>query len=324
MVDVILYNTNAITMDPAFPKAKMIAIQEGEILAVGANDQLKELRHKNTEVINCKGKTVLPGFIDAHLHLHGFAENLVTLNLEPRNNVRSISDIQTKIRSSSQNVPPETWIRGKGYHEFYLTEKRHPTRKDLDSATSIHPVKLTHRSGHAHVLNSLALAFVGISKHTPDPAGGLIDRDLVTGEPTGVLYGMSDYLSKLIPPIDQNQIEEGIKLANRQLLSSGVTSIQDATSYNNRDRWEMFQHWKERDLLKSRVSMILGGEGFDEYRRQPFPAQVNPVRNSSRELDPAGIIVKSNPAAEQRGIITNGVKENHGKDSSFTKHKWAS
>ena len=71
----------------------------------------------------------------------------------------------------------------------------------------------------------------------------------------------------------------------------------------------MFQHWKERDLLKSRVSMILGGEGFDEYRRQPFPAQVNPVRNSSRELDPAGIIVKSNPAAKQRSIISNGVNE---------------
>jgi len=64
-------------------------------------------------------------------------------------------------------------------------------------------------------------------------------------------------------------------LANQKLLSLGVTSIQDATSYNNRDRWEMFQHWKERKLLKSRVSMMLGGEGFDEYREQPLPAQIN-------------------------------------------------
>ena len=272
MEDLILNHANVITMDPNLPRANGIAIQEGKILAVGANDQFKELRHKNTQVIDCKGKTILPGFIDAHLHLHGFAESLVTLNLEPRNNVRSISDIQAKIKASSQNLPSGTWIRGKGYHEFYLAEKRHPTRGDLDAATSIHPVKLTHRSGHAHVLNSLALAFVGISKHTPDPPGGLIDRDLMTGEPTGVLYGMSDYLSKLIPTIDQNQLEEGIKLANQKLLSSGVTSIQDATSYNNRDRWEVFQHWKERKLLKSRVSMMLGGEGFDEYRRQPFPA----------------------------------------------------
>src|SRR3989304_9796705 len=122
MADLILYNTNVITMDPAFPKAKMIAIQEGKILAVGGNDQLNELRHKHTRVIDCKGKTILPGFIDAHLHLHGFAESLVTLNLEPRHNVRSISDIQAKIRLSPQNLPPETWIRGKGYHEFYLTE----------------------------------------------------------------------------------------------------------------------------------------------------------------------------------------------------------
>jgi len=275
MTDLILNNANVITMDPAFPRAKWIAIQEGQILAVGGNDQLKEFRYKNTEMINCKGKTVLPGFIDAHLHFYGFAESLVTLNLEPRNHVRSISDIQTKIRSSSQNLPSGTWIRGKGYHEFYLTEKRHPTRRDLDAATTIHPIKLTHRSGHAHVLNSLALTLVGISKHTPDPPGGMIDRDLRTGEPTGILFGMSDDLAKIIPSIDLDQLEYGIKLANRELLSFGVTSFQEATSHNNRDRWEMFQYWKEHELIRSRVSLMLGREGFDEYRRQPFPVQAN-------------------------------------------------
>ena len=137
----------------------------------------------------------------------------------------------------------------------------------------------------------------------------MIDRDLKTGEPTGILYGMSDYLAKIIPSIDHDQLEYGIKLANQELLSSGVTSVQDATSHNNKERWEMFHDWKQRRLLKSRVTLMLGGEGFDEYRRQPFPAQVNPVRNSSRALDPAGFIVKSNLAAEQRGIISNGVNE---------------
>ena len=275
MADLILNNGNVITMDPAFPKAKWVAIRDGKILAVGGNDQLKEIRHKSTEIIDCKGKTVLPGFIDAHLHFHGFAESLVTLNLEHRNNVHSLSDIQMKIRSSSQNLSSGTWIRGKGYHEFYLAEKRHPTRRDLDVSTSIHPIKLTHRSGHAHVLNSLALTLLGISKQTPDPPGGMIDRDLKTGEPTGILYGMSDYLARIIPSIDHDQLEYGIKLANQELLSSGVTSVQDATSHNNKERWEMFHDWKQRRLLKSRVTLMLGGEGFDEYRRQPFPAQVN-------------------------------------------------
>jgi predicted amidohydrolase YtcJ len=275
MADLILNNANVITMDPAFPRAQLVAIENSKILYVGGNTRLNELKHKKTKVIDCNGKTVLPGFIDAHCHLGALAESFVTLNLDPRNNVRSIFDIQTKIRSSSQDLPSGTWIRGKGYHEFYLTEKRHPTRRDLDAAASVHPIKLTHRSGYAHVLNSLALALVGISRQTPDPPGGVIDRDIRTGEPTGVLFGMSDYLAKIIPPIDHDQLEYGIKLANQELLSSGVTSVQEATSRNNRDRWKMFQYWKERELLKSRVSMMLGREAFDEYRRQPFPAQGN-------------------------------------------------
>jgi predicted amidohydrolase YtcJ len=301
MADLILNNANVITMDPAIPEAKGIAIREGKILAVGGKDQLKELRHKGTEIIDCKGKTVLPGFIDAHLHFHGFAESLVTLNLEHRNKVHSISDIQTRIRSQSQNLSSGTWIRGKGYHEFYLAEKRHPTREDLDASTSIHPIKLTHRSGHAHVLNSLALALLGISKQTPDPPGGMIDRDLKTGEPTGILYGMSDELAKIIPPVDHDQLEYGIKLANQELLSSGVTSFQEATSHNNKERWAMFHDWKGRKLIKSRITLMLGGEGFDEFRRQPFPVQA-----SGKDLRIGGIKIIVH---EVTGRLTPGEKE---------------
>ena len=94
MVDLILFNSNVITMNPAFPMAQLIAIRDGEILAVTGNSQLKELRQKNTKVVNCFGKTILPGFIDAHCHLHALAESFVTLNMEPCNNARSIPEIQ--------------------------------------------------------------------------------------------------------------------------------------------------------------------------------------------------------------------------------------
>ena len=103
-----------------------------------------------------------------------------------------------------------------------------------------------------------------------DPPGGLIDRDIRTGEPTGVLYGMSNYLAKIIPPIDNYQMEQGIRLVNQELLSCGITSIQDATSRNDFDRWKMFQCWKEHGWLRSRVSMMLGIEGFNEYRKHPY------------------------------------------------------
>jgi predicted amidohydrolase YtcJ len=282
--DLILFNANVITMDSTSPQAELVATQNGKVLAVAGNESIVELKKRNTKVIDCMGKTVLPGFIDVHFHLVAFAESLVTVNLKPQNNVRSISDIQAKIRELSQELPPGTWIRGRGYNEFYLTEKKHPTRWDLDAATVIHPIKLTHRSGRAHVLNSLALKLVGISKETADPPESLIDRHIETGEPTGLLFGMGGYLSKAVPPIDNNQMERGIKLASAELCSFGITSIHDASPSNNFKRWEMLRSWKDHGFLKPRVNMILGIEGFNEYRRNKFSAQV-----SENQLYPGGV-----------------------------------
>ena len=275
MSEFILFNANVITMNPAFPKAQLIAIKNGEIQQVAKNDRFKDLRNSKTKVIDCQNKTVLPGFIDAHIHLHGFAERWVTLNLSPRNNVRSISDIRERISHLSKDLPPGAWIRGWGYNEFYLDGKRHPTRWDLDIATSTHPIKLTHRSGRAHVLNSLALRLVNISKETADPKEGLIDRDLETGEPTGLLFGMGDTLGQSIPPIDNDQMEQGIKLAGNDLCSLGITSIHDASPRNNLDRWKRFQKWKENGLLKFRISVTLGREGYEEYKKKSFSTQIN-------------------------------------------------
>jgi hypothetical protein len=260
-------------MDPTFPKTQLVVIKNNRILAVGRNEDLKKFENTSTNIIDCKGKTVLPGFIDAHCHIPSLAESFVTLHLNSQNNVHSISDIQAKIRFLSEECPSGTWIRGKGYNEFYLTEKRHPNREDLDRATSIHPIKLTHRSGHAHVLNSAALRMVGISKESSDPPGGLIDRDIRTGEPTGVLYEMGNYLAEIIPPIDSDQMERGIRRVNQELLSCGITSIQDATSHNDFNRWKMFKCWKENGLLRSRVNMMIGIDGFNEYRKHPYSAQ---------------------------------------------------
>jgi predicted amidohydrolase YtcJ len=270
LTDLLLIHANIITMDPSLPEARWVAVRDRKIIAVSKDNHFHEFKQQNTKIIDCRGNTVIPGFIDIHIHFQGFAERLVTLNLGHPNHVCSISDMQEKIRKLSKDLPPGTWIRGGGYNEFYMTEKRHPTRWDLDSATSIHPIKLTHRSGRAHVLNSLALSLVGITKETPDPADGLIDRDHETGEPTGLLYGMGDYIAKIIPPIDNDHMERGVKQANKELCSLGITSIHDASTRNNLNRWEMFQRWKESGFIKSRVCMALGIEGYDEYQRNLF------------------------------------------------------
>jgi len=145
--DLVLINANVITVDPFCPRAKALAIRRNRVLGIGTNSEARNLAGARTRVIDCSGKTIVPGFIDSHIHLSAFAESLVTVNLEPRNSVRSIKDIQTKIRRFSKNLPPGTWIRCGGYNEFHLREKRHPTRRDLDLASSTHPIRLTHRSG---------------------------------------------------------------------------------------------------------------------------------------------------------------------------------
>jgi len=267
--DLILCNANVLTLNPAFPRSQLVAVQNGRILSVSGNEAIKELRGTKTKVIDCQGNTVLPGFNDAHCHVVAFAESLLTPNLGPPA-VHSISDIQDEIRKLSQNSPPGSWIRARGYNEFYLAEKRHPTRWDLDAATTTHPVKLTHRSGHAHVLNSLALELAGISKETPEPSGGMIERDLETGEPNGLLYSMSDYLANVVPPLSDNELAQGIELASERFLSLGITSLQDASPHNDVRRWQMLEQWKIQGYLKSRLSMMLGVEALNQYQEQDF------------------------------------------------------
>jgi predicted amidohydrolase YtcJ len=262
--DLVLTNANVITLDPLCPKASGVIIAKGRIRSLQTADDVAISHGAGDRIIDCRGKTLLPGFIDGHLHLHALAESLVSLDLGPGSQLRCISDIQLKIRQFADRVPRGGWIRAKGYNEFYLTDKRHPNRWDLDAAAAGHPVKLTHRSGHAHVLNSRALELAGVSRTTADPRGGVIERDLETGEPTGLFFEMGDFLAKRIPFLQAQELEEGIRAADQKLLSLGITSIQDTSASNDARRWNLFCSWKQSGLLKTRVSMMLGPEGFGQ------------------------------------------------------------
>ena len=209
--DTIFYNAKAITLDPALPEAYLVAVKSGRIALVSGTRMVGGLKGRAAHVVDCAGRTLLPGFVDAHCHLAAYAESLVSLSLSPGDGVRSVSDIQDAIRDACAQVPPGEWIRGKGYNEFYLDEKRHPNRRELDSAAPLNPVKLTHRSGHAHALNSLALRKVGIHDATGDPPGGMIDRDFETGLPTGLLFGMGGYLSGKVPGLEAVEMESLIR-----------------------------------------------------------------------------------------------------------------
>jgi len=267
IADLILYNANVLTMNCRKPRAELVAVRDGVIIHVGRNTDL-DLFQGRGKPIDCEGVTVIPGFNDAHIHVLAYASNLLSLDCSPAS-VKSISDIRDKLRQQAQRIPPGTWIKGSGYNEFYLVERRHPTRRDLDRAAPHHPVKLTHRSMHACVLNSLALSLAGITVETPDPPGGLIDRELETGEPSGVLYGMNSYINeKVIPPLTEDEITRGLKLAGEKLLSLGITSIQDTTVSNGYAQWQFFRRLKEKGELLLRVSMMFGYDALAGFRER--------------------------------------------------------
>ena len=274
MCDTILINVNAITMDPAQPLASLVAIEEDRIAAVSGNAMLDRLRGPQTQIIDCAGKTLIPGFIDAHCHIHAFAENLISLNLAPSERIHSIADIQDRVGDFCKMQPLGSWVRGKGYNEFYLAEGRHPDRHDLDVVAPLHPVKLTHRSGHAHVLNSLALKQAGITAETGDPPEGFIDRELTTGEPSGILYGMGEYLSGKIPFVEDADIDRGIAQANEKLLAYGITSVQDASSANDRNRWKRYESWKGSGLFQPRLTAMVGLKEFVETKLESLSSSI--------------------------------------------------
>lgn len=265
MHETLFANANVITLDPSVPRAGAVVVRGGRVAALVAKDMPIRFQDRRGRVIDCSGKTMLPGFIDAHCHIAAYAGSLVSLDLSPRSGVCCIQDIQEKIRGLCARIPPGTWIRGKGYDEFHIKERRHPHRRDLDAASPENPVKLTHRSGHAHVLNSLALQQVGIDSGTGDPPEGMIDRDLETGIPTGLLYGMNRYLSGTVPGIGVSEFECGLQTANRKLLSYGITSVQDASFSNDLRQWNLFESWKERDLFLPRLTMMLGADAFSAF-----------------------------------------------------------
>ena len=264
VINLILKNANVITMDSRQPKAELVAIRDGKILLVAGNEDLESVREAGTKVIDCQGRTVIPGFNDAHCHVISFIRKLLSLDLSP-SSVSSIADIKAVIHNQAQNIPPGEWLSGTDYNDFHLAEKRHPTCRDIDEVAPQHPVVLAHRSLHACVLNSRALSLAGITRKTPDPPGGLIDRDLNTGEPTGLLFNMLSYIRRsVLPPLSEEELARGMALVNQRYLSYGITSLQEATTSNNLSRWQIYQRFK--DKLKSRLYMMFGFEVLSQFQ----------------------------------------------------------
>jgi predicted amidohydrolase YtcJ len=274
----ILDHATVLTMDPTRPRAEAIALRQGRLVAVGGSAEVLALRQRSTRLIDCQGTVVLPGFIDAHLHVRAYAGTFLGIDCRPQT-VHSLGELQEVLRQHSQHRSPGQWLMGYGYDDWGLVEKRHPTRWDLDVVTPNHPVRLAHRSRHAWVLNSLGLAELGITKEFTPPAGGWVEREAASGEPTGLLIEMDDYLRRHLPPlVPPERFRRGLQQGCQSLLAAGVTTVQDASVANDLAAYEAFRTWIADGDLCLRVMLLIGaaalpqviGAGLQPGRGSPF------------------------------------------------------
>lgn len=290
----VLHNARVITMDAAHPRAEAVAVEDERILAVGSEGDVRALIGPRTEVIDCGGRAVLPGFIDGHCHLLAYAASLLSVDCSPAA-VSSIADIQAAIRRRAQETPIGRWVRAIGYSEVDLAEGRHPTRWDLDAASPDHPVRLIHRSGHACVLNSLALRLCGIDIATEEPPGGYLERDVSSGEPTGLLLEMNEVVERAVPPLSYEDLVESVRLASQRFLAGGVTMLVDATHTNGPAEWELMGRLRKEGHLTPRVTAMVGIDHLEDG--QLWRADARPSGRSDGEdewirLGAAKVVIK--------------------------------
>lgn len=279
----VFFNANVITLGPTLPRAGAVVVEDGRIAAVTSDEGLPF--RSEAFLVDCHGGTLLPGFIDAHLHLLSCAASLVSVDCSP-DAVSSIRDIQEMLRRHLARVKPGIWVRATGYDETALAERRHPTRQDLDAAAPANPVRLIHRSGHASVLNSIALSLAGIGIKTAEPPGGHMERDLTTGEPTGLLVGMDALFDGAVPPIDDAELAQAVRRVNENLLAEGITAVQDATATNGPGEWQTLRRLIATGRLQVPTTLFEGYPSFGKLPKQALGGQLRrgPVKIALSEL----------------------------------------
>jgi predicted amidohydrolase YtcJ len=240
------------TNDPAQPWADAMAIRDGKIRCVGKIDfVLLECggNDASAETVQLRGKFVMPGFNDAHVHLGGAGADMLSVRL---NGVASIEELQKRIADAVAAHKEGEWITGSGWDHTLWADKKFPKKQELDAVAPKNPVFLVHVSGHVAVANTLALQHGEIKQDTPNPPGGMIERD-ADGAATGMLEEDSamSLVSARIPDLKSDQRRRGIQMVLADAAKNGVTSAQDFSDWAD---FLVYVQLKEEGKLTLRIT----------------------------------------------------------------------
>ena len=252
--DPVLVHGTVITVDARDSIAEAIAIVDGKIAAVGSTAEIRRWIGARTEVIDLGGRTATPGLIDTHCH---FQENLDQLDLgDP--SIKSMADVIERVRTAAAALKPGEWVRGRGWDEGKLAERRYILAADLDKAAPANPVWLTHTTGHYGAANTAAMRLAGVTRDTKDPPAGTIDRD-TAGRPTGVFKeAATGVVTRVIPPSGER---DGGRAAVLKIIEGfnreGMTAVKDPGI--GQGRWDLYKRLLEEGRLSVRVFALWRG-----------------------------------------------------------------
>lgn len=250
-LDIILHNGHILTVDRDFSTAQALAISGDKLVSVGSNEEITPLKGANTRVIDLKGATVIPGINDSHLHLLELGMTISQIDLRGK----GIGEIKDSLAKRVAQSKPGEVIRGEGWTKDSIG--RMPTREDIDSLSPHNPVVFDDMTRHALWVNSKMLELAGITRETEDPVGIRLERDPVSGEPTGVLHEGADLILPHIPVLSdaakKQAIVDAIEVLNRQ----GVTSITEP-GVKPEDA-AIYEQLADEGKLSARVNVHIGG-----------------------------------------------------------------
>ena len=230
--DTVIKNANIITIDTGRPRAQALAMSHGRLTGVGSNEDIEGLIGPDTKVLDVGGKTVLPGFIDAHIHvLSSGVKHVMSADCD----VPTLKQVQAGLKERADKTSAGSWVQGFKFDDTKTdrtacNEGRHLYRDDLDAVTTDHPIMVAHRAGHVFYMNTLGLEAAGFSDETPDPPGGRLGRDPDTGKLNGMVFERAiDHVRFSLIPVDTDEVRrEGLRTICRMLNRVGLTSVHDA------------------------------------------------------------------------------------------------
>lgn len=261
--DLVIVNARVFTSDPSGLRAEALAIKGDRIAAVGSAASMASLKGPSTRVIDAGGRSVVPGFNDAHVHLLRAGQRLGFLNLKE---VSSQQEFARRIGERAQKTPAGQWILGGEWDDQRWTPAALPTAALIDAVAPNVPVFLHRYDGHMAVANSLALKLAGVTAATPDPPGGAIVRD-AKGQPTGVFKdGAMPLVQKVVPTLNAAQRRRALEDALAYMASFGVTSVQDVMT--EWDTVELYEAMGREGALTARIFSLPVVKDFLKWKEE--------------------------------------------------------